>query len=79
MNLDKYESIRTHQVALYVNGNNMIYFDNFGVEHVSKKIKEIIGNKTITNKKGKSLLEYTNLFFPNDYEKNDTIKIKYFQ
>ena len=79
MNLDKYESIRTHQVALYVNGNNMIYFDNFGVEHVSKKIKEIIGNKTITNKKGKSLLEYTNLFFPNDYEKNDTIKLKYFQ
>ena len=29
--------------------------------------------------KGKSLLEYTNLFFPNDYEKNDKIKLKYFQ
>ena len=29
--------------------------------------------------KGKSLLEYKNLFFPNDYEKNDKIKLKYFQ
>ena len=25
--------------------------------------------------KGKSLLDYTNLFSPNEYEKNDNIKI----
>ena len=29
--------------------------------------------------KGKSLLDYTSLFSPNDYEKNDKIIIKYFQ
>ena len=29
--------------------------------------------------KGKSLLEYTNLFFPNEYKKNDKIILKYFQ
>ena len=29
--------------------------------------------------KGKSLLEYTNLFSPNNYEKNDKIVSKYFQ
>ena len=29
--------------------------------------------------KGKSLLDYTNLFFPNKYEKNDKIILKYFQ
>ena len=29
--------------------------------------------------KGKSLLENTNLVFPNDYEKNDKIILKYFQ
>ena len=29
--------------------------------------------------KVKCLLEYANLFFPNDYEKNDKITIKYFQ
>ena len=28
--------------------------------------------------KGKSLSEYTNLFFPNEYEKNDKIILKYF-
>ena len=28
---------------------------------------------------GKSLLDYTNLFFPNVYEKNDKIMLKYFQ
>ena len=29
--------------------------------------------------KGKSLLEYTNLFSPNGYEKNNKIILKYFQ
>ena len=29
--------------------------------------------------KGKSLLDYTNLFFPNEYEKNDKLMLKYFQ
>ena len=29
--------------------------------------------------KFRSLLEYTNLFSPNDYEKNDKIILKYFQ
>ena len=28
--------------------------------------------------KGKSLLDYTNLISPNDYEKNDKIILKYF-
>ena len=28
---------------------------------------------------GKSLLDYTNLFSPNDYKKNDKIILKYFQ
>ena len=29
--------------------------------------------------KGKTLLEYTNLFSPNEYKKNDKIILKYFQ
>ena len=29
--------------------------------------------------KGKSLLNYTNLFSPSDYEKNDKIMLKYFE
>ena len=48
--------IETHQMDLYVNGNNrrpsydVIYFDSFRVEQIPKKNKIFIGNKyTITN------------------------------
>ena len=76
-----------------MNGNNIIYFESFKVEHVPKEIRRTIGNKNmITNiyriqaydlilcgypcigfidfmLKGKSFLDYTNLFSPNDYKK----------
>ena len=88
---------------MYVNDNNVIYFDSFGVEHFPKEIKKFIGNKNVVKNidrllaydsimyryfctefidfmlKSKSLLEYTNLFSPNDYEKNVKMILKYFQ
>ena len=33
--------------SLDVNANNIVYFDNFKVEHVPKEIKKLIGNKNI--------------------------------
>ena len=48
INLDKYKSIGTHWIGLPVNSNNVIYFDSFGVEHIPKEKKKIIGNKNIT-------------------------------
>ena len=48
INLDEYESIGTHWIALYVNAKNLTYFDSFGVEHVPKEIEKFIGNKNIT-------------------------------
>ena len=86
-----------------MNAENITYFDNFGVEHIPKEIKNFIGNKNIITNiyriqtfdsimfwyfcngfidfmlKDKSLLDYTNLFSPNDYEKNDKIILKYLQ
>ena len=88
---------------MYVHGNNIIYFDSFGVEYIPKEIKKFIGNKNIITNiyriqeydsimcgyfciafidfmlKGKSMLDHTDLFSPNDYEKNDKIILKYFQ
>ena len=102
INLDEYESIGTYWIVLYLNAENVTYFHCFGVDHIPKEIRNIIGNKKITTNiyriqgydsimcryfcigfidfmlKGKSLLEYTNLFSPNDYEKNDKIILKYF-
>ena len=31
INLDEYESIGAHWIALYINDNNVTYFDSFGV------------------------------------------------
>ena len=88
---------------MYVNVENLTYFDSFGVEHIPKGIRKFIGNKNITSNiyriqaynsimcgysridfidfmlKCKSLLDYTILFYPNQYKKNDKIILKYFQ
>ena len=95
--------MRTHWVSLWVNNsNNVTYFDSFGVEHIPKEIKTLIGNKNIKANifriqaydsimcayfcigfinymlKGKTLTEYTNLFSPNNFKKNDDIILNYF-
>ena len=45
INFDEYKSIGTHWIDLYVNDDNMTYFDIFEVEHIPKEIKKFIGNK----------------------------------
>ena len=47
INLDKYKSIGAHWIALYVNDNNVTYFDSFGVKQIPKEIKKFIGNKNV--------------------------------
>ena len=103
INLDQYEWIGTHCIALHVNDNNLTYLDSFEVEYIPKEISKRIRNKNIITNiyriqeydsvmckyfcigfidftlKDKGFLEYTNLFSPNDHEKNDKIIIKYLQ
>ena len=102
INLDAYSDIGTHWVALWVNINNVTYFDSFGVEHIPKEIKAFIKIRNIKTNifriqaydsimcgyfciefinfmlKGKSLTEYTNIFSPNDFKRNDDTILNYF-
>ena len=50
INLDDYESIRTHWVAFYMNGDNVTYFNSFGVEYISKRNKKIHKKQKLRNK-----------------------------
>ena len=45
INLDEYEDVGTHWIALYVKDNEITYFDSFGVEHVPKS-KNLLNIKT---------------------------------
>ena len=47
INLDEYESIGTHCIALYVNDKNNTCFDSFGGELIAKKMRKFIENKNI--------------------------------
>ena len=47
INLDEYSDIETHWIALYVQNNDVTYFDSFGVEYILKRIKTFISNKNI--------------------------------
>ena len=71
--------------------NNVTYPDSFGVQHIPKEIKKLIGNENIQTSvfgiqahdsvmcgyfcigiidfmlKDKNLIEFTNLFSPNDF------------
>ena len=64
MNLDEYEN--THWMALFIKTNEFIYFDSFGIEHITKEINKFIGS----NKKIKA-----NIFRIQAY---DSIMCRYF-
>ena len=65
INLDEHSNVGSHWVSLWVNNNNVTYFDSFGVEHIPKEIKKLIANKNIK----------TNIFRIQAY---DSIMCKYF-
>ena len=81
----------------------IIYFDSFGVEHVPKEIKKLIGHKNIKTSifriqadnsimcgyfcvgyiefilAEKNLIDFTSLFSPYDFKKNDDTILSYFK
>ena len=65
INLDEYSDIGTHWGFLYLNNNDVTYFDSFGIEHIPKEMIKFIGNKNIK----------TNVFRKQAY---DSIICRYF-
>ena len=47
INLDEYEDVGTHCIALFCKKNEIVYFYSFSVEHIPEEIKEFIENKNI--------------------------------
>ena len=90
----------THCIVSFVNAKNVVHFESFGIEYISKEMKKIYTNqKTMTSiyiiqacdsmiceyfyigfndcvLKGKSLIEYTSLLSPNNYENNNKVILK---
>ena len=46
INLDEYADLGTHWIALFCDRNEIVYSDNFDVEHVAEEIKNLLGIKT---------------------------------
>ena len=94
INLHEYKSIGNHWIALYVNGNNEHIPKEIKKFIGNKTVKTNIYRIQAYNSimcwyfcigfidfilKCKSLSDYTYLFSPNQYEKNDKKILKYFQ
>ena len=91
INLDEYKLNGTHWIALYVNGDNVTYFDSFGIKYFPKGVKKLIGNKNIVT----IFIEYKHVFqqfegnikvcfitlthFLNEYENKDKVILKHFK
>ena len=108
INLDHSENTGTHWIVIFMKSNEVIYFDSFGVEYISKETMERIEHSSLKIKKiksnifriqdnnsimcgyfcilfieymlsNKTLTDFTNLFSPWDFKKNDKIIGRYFQ
>ena len=49
INLDENENIGTHWISLFAKANKVIYFDSFGIEHISKEINKFVNNNIESN------------------------------
>ena len=47
INRDEFKSIGIHLIALYVNAENVTYFDSFEVEHILNETTKFIGNRNV--------------------------------
>ena len=73
INLDEYSDIGTHWVSLYVQNNDITYFDSLGVEHIPKEIIKFIDHPSSPASLHKNVI--VNIFRTQAY---DSIMCRYF-
>ena len=91
-NIDEYKSVETHCIVLYVKEklkrretkkftrNKNIKTNIYSIQAKDSRMCGYFCTGYIGFMlKRKTLLDYTNLISPNEYEKNDKIILKYFQ
>ena len=93
MNLDDKKSKGIHWASLFINRNTAVYFESSGIEYIPQEVLNKIRDKSISRNIFRmqsddsvmcgfyciAFIEYTNLFYPNDYKKNEKIIYKYFK
>ena len=75
INLEEYEKMGTHWVALFVKPKFTVYFDSLGIEHIPKEIKHAIGNEQSSSAKARNKEIKANIFRIQAY---DSIMCGYF-
>ena len=48
--IDEFIVVGTHWTALYALNNDIIFFNSFGVDHISKEIRRLISDEKYANK-----------------------------
>ena len=75
INLDEYKNTGTQWIALFLKTKEVIYFDSFGIEHISKEINKFIGNEQSSSAKAHNKKIKANIFRIQAY---DSITCGYF-
>ena len=75
INLDEYENTGTNWIALFIKTNEVIYFDKFGIEHITKEINKFIRSKELGSAVGNNKKIKLNIFGIQAY---DSIMCGYF-
>ena len=61
INFDDFKSIGTHWIALYVNSENVTYFDGFVVERITKEVFLLFTVSVVTNMKKYEIQAYDSI------------------
>ena len=89
INLDEYADVSTHWIALFCNRNETVFSIFLVLNMFLKRLKKQASNSVMCRYycfgftdfmlAGKNLTDFTDMFSPYDFDKNDGITLSYFK